>query len=121
MHFNIFPLRAFGETTSLAQRQRLRLDQYFESPEETSARVQNQETMVRDGIRRAKRHGKSAVLPSWDVAGCSNEVQSLVDGTLVSFSGLARKYNFVNEKGELPANAGQTVRETLDTLGNRGQ
>ena len=50
---------------------------------------------------------------TWQSEECLCEVSGMADGAKINYSGLARKYNLKNSKGNTPGNAGQIVKEFL--------
>ena len=54
---------------------------------------------------------------AWDKQGMKTEFNNYIDGTVVNWSSIARKYNITDGKGKIAPNGGQIAKEWLSTQG----
>ena len=85
--------RTFGNHISLKQRQKMRLQESFESVPDCKVRSQM------DTEQKQKKHIGNSM--KWDLNECIREVSQLADGSYVNFSQLARKYHVCNANGDI--------------------
>ena len=109
-------LRTFGTEFSLSKRNKIRMAEYFETPEQCKDRTFTDMEKVDSGKKRKKNHVASHILP-WNGEECSEMVRSYPEGYKINFSELARCYGVKNNNSECPKNGGQIVKMFLEENG----
>ena len=109
-------LRTFGTELSLSKRNKIRMAEYFETPEQCKDRTFKDMEKVDSGKKRKKNHVASHILP-WNEEECIEMVRSYPEGYKINFSELARCYGVKNNNSECPKNGGQIVKMFLEENG----
>ena len=87
---------------------------FYETHAECVERTKRVKLSVEEGRKRPKDHVGYKSLGEWKAEECLAEVNTLKDGSFISFSDLARRYQLLRkEDGMLPGNAWQIVKEYL--------
>ena len=109
-------LRTFSTELSLLKRNKIRMAEYFETPEQCKDRTFKDMEKVDSGKKRKKNHVASHILP-WNEEECLEMVRSYPEGYKINFSELARCYGIKNNNSEYPKNGGQIVKLFLEENG----
>ena len=109
-------LKTFGTELSLSKRNKSRMVEFFETPQQCKERSFKEREKVESEKERKKVHVPSNI-PPWNEDECLQTVRSYPEGYNINFSDLARQFGIKNSNGEVQKNAGQIVKGFLEENG----
>ena len=106
--------RTYENCVSLAQRQKMRLQESFETNSECKTRSEKEEEERRNYKRSQLDHvGDTS---KWYLEDCIEYVSNLPDGSYLYYTDLARNYGIKNENGDFLKNGGQKFKTFWKTI-----
>lgn len=103
---DVHQLLSSGKSFKMHDRERM---MYFTTKSQAEQRLQQRLDRESKGILKPKKHHGKLTNIKFDRQNFLQEVSSLKEGSIVNWTGLARKYNLKNQNNKLPSNAGQIV------------
>ena len=102
---------------SLRMRQKFRLSSSFEDFASAKNRTIETKSAIKNGLKRPHNHIGYLHNYKWESNDCLLEVKGYIDGQIINYTELARKFNLTHKDGHTPDNAGQVVKEFLQANG----